>query len=123
MRLGEARNLELQDVDLKMALLTIRDSRIWQVSPRAFARIDLPKSTCPTVTLLGANVIGKVGPVSSYLFVSSQGNRLDGGDIHRTFYAVSRQIGLRGISDNHGPRPARHETPIRNEHAGNVVSV
>ena len=43
-------------------------------------------------------------PVSSYLFVSNWGNRLDGGEIHRTFYALSRQIGLRSISDHHGPR-------------------
>jgi len=42
--------------------------------------------------------------VSSYLFVSSWGNRLDSGDIHRTFYALSRQIGLRGASDIRGPR-------------------
>ncbi|NRP75209.1 hypothetical protein ILFOPFJJ_06132 [Ensifer psoraleae] len=26
------------------------------------------------------------------------------GDIHRTFYALSRQIGLRGATDSHGPR-------------------
>jgi len=44
------------------------------------------------------------GTASSYLFVSSRGNRLDVGQIHRTFYALSRQIGLRGISDRHGPR-------------------
>jgi integrase len=43
-------------------------------------------------------------PVSSYVFVSSWGQRLDGGDIHRTFYALSWQIGLRGRSDRHGPR-------------------
>ena len=42
--------------------------------------------------------------MSLYVFVSSRGNRLDGGDIHRTFYALSRQIGLRGPSDRHGPR-------------------
>lgn len=42
--------------------------------------------------------------MSSYLFVSSRGNRLDGGDIHRAFYAVSRKIGLRGASDSRGPR-------------------
>ena len=42
--------------------------------------------------------------VSSYVFVSNWGNRLDGGDIRRTFYALSRQIGLRGPSDRHGPR-------------------
>ena len=43
-------------------------------------------------------------PVSSYLFVSNRGNRLDGAEVHRTFYALSRQIGLRGVSDSHGPR-------------------
>jgi integrase/recombinase XerD len=31
-------------------------------------------------------------------------NRLDLGDVHRTFYALSRQIGLRGPSASHGPR-------------------
>ena len=43
-------------------------------------------------------------PVSAYLFVSSWGNRLDGAQIHRAFYRLSRQIGLRGVSDRHGPR-------------------
>ena len=43
-------------------------------------------------------------PVSSYLFVSGWGNRLDNGQIHRTFYTLSRQIGLRGSSDRRGPR-------------------
>ena len=42
--------------------------------------------------------------MSSYLFVSSWGNRLDAGDIHRTFYALSRQVGLRGTFDSRGPR-------------------
>ncbi|OYR19631.1 phage integrase family protein [Brucella grignonensis] len=41
---------------------------------------------------------------SPYLFTSYRGNRLDVGDIHRTFYALSRRIGLRGIDDSHGPR-------------------
>ncbi len=43
-------------------------------------------------------------PVSSYLFLSSLGNRLDGGDVHRTFYALSRQIGLRAPYGSRGPR-------------------
>jgi integrase len=101
LRLGEARNLELQDVDLKVALLTIRDSKFGKSR-----LVPLHASTCKVL----ANYIARRKrhwegrPVSSYLFVSSQGNRLDGGEIHRTFYAVSRQIGLRGISDSHGPR-------------------
>jgi len=43
-------------------------------------------------------------PVSSYVFVSNRGNRLDAAEAHRAFYALSRQIGLRGASDSHGPR-------------------
>ena len=54
-------------------------------------------------------------PVSSYLFVSHRGNRLDSGEIHRTFYALSRQIGLRGPSDSHGPRlhDMRHRFAVK----------
>ena len=42
--------------------------------------------------------------MSSYVFVSNRGNRLDAAEVHRAFYALSRQIGLRGASDSHGPR-------------------
>jgi integrase len=42
--------------------------------------------------------------VSTYVFVSSRGNRLDAAEIHRTFYALSRQIGLRGPAERRGPR-------------------
>ena len=101
LRLGEARNLELQDVDLKAAVLTIRGSKFGKTR-----LVPLHASTCTVL----ANYIAKRQRhwarrvVSSYLFVSSLGNRLDGGDIHRTFYTLSRQIGLRGASDSRGPR-------------------
>ena len=101
LRLGEARNLELQDVDLKAAVLTIRGGKFGKSR-----LVPLHASTCEVLAdyIARRDAIGKAEQVSSYLFVSSQGNRLDGGEIHRTFYALSRQIGLRGISDNHGPR-------------------
>jgi len=99
LRLGEARNLELQDVDLKMALSTIRDIKFGKSR-----LVPLHASTCTVLADYNArrerHWEGRL--VSSYLFVSSQGNRLDGGDIHRTSYALSRQIGLHGISDHHG---------------------
>ncbi|MER9977447.1 tyrosine-type recombinase/integrase [Mesorhizobium sp. M0085] len=41
---------------------------------------------------------------SPYLFTSQLGNRLDVEDIHPTLYTLSRQIGLRGATDSHGPR-------------------
>ncbi|ANB76366.1 integrase [Paraburkholderia phytofirmans OLGA172] len=101
MRLGEARNLELQDVDLTAGILTVRGAKLGKTR-----LVPLHASTCEVL----ANYIAKrqrhwAGrPVSSYLFVSSWGNRLDSGQIHRAFYALSRQIGLRGESDRHGPR-------------------
>jgi integrase/recombinase XerD len=101
LRLGEARNLELQDADLKAAVLTIRGTKFGKTR-----LVPLHASTC---TVLGDYIARRQRhwagrAVSSYLFVSSWGNRLDEGDIHRTFYALSRQIGLRGISDGRGPR-------------------
>jgi integrase/recombinase XerD len=101
LRLGEARNLELQDVDLKAAVLTIRGAKFGKTR-----LVPLHASTCQ---VLGDYIARRKRhwaqrSVSSYLFVSSWGHRLDGADIHRTFYALSRQIGLRGPSDSHGPR-------------------
>jgi len=101
MRLGEARNLELQDVDLTAGILTIRGAKLGKSR-----LVPLHASTCKVL----ANYIARRErhwegrPVSSYLFVSSWGNRLDSAQIHRAFYALSRQIGLRGASDSHGPR-------------------
>lgn len=101
LRLGEACNLELQDVDLDAAVLTIRGTKFGKSR-----LVPLHASTCKVL----ADYIARrkrhwaARPVSSYLFVSNWGNRLDSGDIHRTFYVMSRQIGLRGASDSHGPR-------------------
>jgi len=101
LRLGEARNLQLQDVDLEAAVLTIRGTKFGKSR-----LVPLHGSTCKVLAdyIARRNRHWEARPVSSYLFVSSSGNRLDGGDIHRTFYALSRQIGLRGVSDSHGPR-------------------
>ena len=101
LRLGEARNLEVRDVDLKAAVLTIRCSKFGKDR-----LVPLHPSTCKVLAdyIRRRNRHWGQRPVSSYLFVSSWGNKLDGGDIHRTFYMLSRQIGLRGPSDSHGPR-------------------
>lgn len=101
LRLGEVRNLELQDVDLKTAVLTIRGAKFGKDR-----FVPLHRSTCVVLaTYIGKRQRHWEGrAVSPYLFVSSWGNRLDAGDIHRTFYRLSREIGLRGPSDRYGPR-------------------
>ena len=101
MRISEARNLELQDVDLRTGVLTIRSGKFGKSR-----LIPLHASTRRVLADYLARRARKWAalPVSSYVFLSNWGNQLDGGEIHRTFYALSRQIGLRGRSDSHGPR-------------------
>jgi integrase/recombinase XerD len=101
LRLGDARNLELHDVDLQAAVLTIRGAKFGKTR-----LVPLHPSACTVLAdyLRRRQRHWEGRPVSSYVFVSSRGNRLDVGDIHRTFYALSRQIGLRGHADRHGPR-------------------
>jgi integrase len=101
LRLGEARNLELRDVDLEVAVLTIRGTKFGKDR-----LVPLHASTCKVLAeyIERRTRHWQARPVSSYLFVSSWGNRLDSGDVHRTFYVLSRQVGLRGATDSHGPR-------------------
>ncbi|MDA1095580.1 MAG: tyrosine-type recombinase/integrase [Acidobacteria bacterium] len=101
LRLGEARNLELQDVDLAAGVLTIRGAKFGKTR-----LVPLYPSTCAVLVdyLVRRERHWAGRAVSPYVFVSSWGNRLDSGDIHRTFYRLSRQIGLRGPNDRHGPR-------------------
>jgi integrase len=101
LRLGEARNLELQDVDLEAEVLTVRGAKFGKTR-----LVPLHTSTCQVLAeYLAKRQEHWAGrPVSSYVFVSSWGNRLDNGQIHRAFYALSRQVGLRGASESHGPR-------------------
>jgi integrase/recombinase XerD len=101
MRIGEARNLELQDVDLRTGVLTIRSAK--------FGKSRLIPIHASTRRVLADYLARRdrkwaARPVSSYVFLSNWGNQLDGGEIRRTFYALSRRIGLRGRSDSHGPR-------------------
>ena len=101
LRLGEARNLELQDVDLDVAVLRIRGAKFGKSR-----LVPLHASTCSVLAdyIARRDRHWRARPVSSYLFVSSRGNRLDSADVHRTYYALSRQIGLRGLTDRNGPR-------------------
>jgi len=101
LRLSEARNLELPDIDLKEAVLTIRGSKFGKTR-----LVPLHRSTCKVLAdyIRRRQRHWRQRPVSSYLFVSSCGNRLDSGGIRRTFHALSRQIGLRGPYDRNGPR-------------------
>ncbi|MFP3559399.1 tyrosine-type recombinase/integrase [Paraburkholderia sp. SIMBA_049] len=101
MRLSEALNLELRDVDLAEGVLTIRGAKFGKDR-----LLPLHASTCKVLAdyIVRRDRHWAGRDVSPYLFVSSGGRRLDQADVRRTFYAVSREIGLRGTSDSHGPR-------------------
>jgi integrase len=101
LRIGEAQNLQLQDVDLKTPVLTIRGAKFGKDR-----LVPLHPSTCQVLAryITRRQRMWAKRSTSTYLFLSTWGNRLDGGDIHRTFYALSRKIGLRGASDRCGPR-------------------
>ena len=99
LRVSEAGNLELRDVDLDAGVLTVREAKCDRTR-----LVPLHSTTCEVL----ADYIARRKrhwdgrPVSAYLFVSSRGNRLDGSQIRRVFYTLSRQIGLRGKHDSHG---------------------
>ncbi len=100
LRISEALHLRVGDVDLAERMLTIRGAKLGR---------DRLVPIHPTTSAVLASYLRKREQAfgeraSPYVFVSSRGNRIDGGDVHRTFYALSRQIGLRGPHDSHGPR-------------------
>jgi site-specific recombinase XerD len=112
MRVSEAGNLELQDIDLKAAVLTVRGAK--------FGKSRLLPLHTSTGNVLADYLARRqrywaARSHSSYLFVSSRGNRLDSADIRRTFYTLSRQIGLRGLTDSYGPRihDLRHRFAVK----------
>ena len=101
MRIGEAIRLQLDDVNLQEGLLTLRGtkfgkSRLVPIHPstqEVLAQYRARRERCTA---------GTTG--SAFFFVTSRGHHLDIGDIHRTFYALSRQVGLRAAGASCGPR-------------------
>jgi integrase/recombinase XerD len=99
-RISEALNLKPDDIDLRENVLTIQKTKFGKSR-----LVPLHPSTQKVLTdYLRYRSRLFAGRPSSYLFVSGTGNRLDIADVHRTFYALSRQIGLRGPAASHGPR-------------------
>ena len=101
LRIGEAIRLQLEDVNLQDGLLTVRGTKfgksrlvpIHRTTQEVLTEYQVRRERC----LAGRNV-------SSFFFINSHGHHLDIGDIHRVFYKLSRQTGLRGATASHGPR-------------------
>jgi integrase len=99
LRISEARNLQTEDVDLKEGVLTIRGAKFGKSR-----LVPIHPSTCKVLSDYASRRDRFLSKRPATFFVSGRGTRLDGGEIRRTFYFLSRQIGLRGPSDSHGPR-------------------
>lgn len=99
MRPGEVIELKLADVDLSGALVTVRESKFGKSRI-----IPLHNSTVSALAKYAEVRSKLLHCPSSYFFISNVGTKLSGGVIRRTFYQLSRKIGLRGPNSKNGPR-------------------
>jgi len=124
MRLGEAINLQPQDVDWTQGVLTIRGAKFGKSR-----LVPLHPSTL-AVLLDYAKLRDRIfieRPVSTFL-VTSRGTKLEKTNLSRVFRELSRQITIRKPGVRHGPRlhDFRHrfaiETLLRWYRSGEQVS-
>jgi len=99
LRISEARNLRTEDVDLQEGVLTIQGTKFGKSR-----LVPIHSSTCTVLSDYASQRDRFLARRPENFFVSGRGTRLDGAEVRRTFYSLSRQIGLRGPSDSHGPR-------------------
>jgi len=100
-------------MDWSEGILTIRGAKFGKSR-----LVPLHTSTCkvwPTTRSAGMSASARE---QRGILVNLNGNRLDKGEVHRAFYLLSRQIGLRAADASRGPRlhDFRHrfavETPV-----------
>lgn len=110
-RLGEILSLRMQDIDFKQGVLTIH-------------RGKFGKSRLVPVHNSTRQILAEYGRRRNWLrdrlatpnfLVSDHGKALDLSTVYHTFYRLSRQIGLRGPSESHGPRlhDFRHQFALK----------
>ncbi len=111
LRISEALKLERPDVDLCEGILTIRQTKFGKTR-----LVPLHTSTRDVMADYAQRRDRFVRSASSpCFFLNDHGRRLEGSAVRRTFYDLSRQIGLRGPEDHRGPRlhDFRHRFAVR----------
>jgi integrase len=100
LRISEALDLKLDDVDLQQGVLTIQAAKLgrWRLVPLH------PSAFSVLLQYLQRRKQFLGERRSDYVFVSRRGTRLDRGRVTRAFYALSRQTGLRAPGARNGPR-------------------
>lgn len=100
LRLGEALNLQNEDMDWSEGILTIKGAKFGKSR-----LVPLHRSTCKVLADYMRRRDDRFGARAAGPFlVNKNNNRLDKGEVHRAFYLLSRQIGLRALNASHGPR-------------------
>jgi integrase/recombinase XerD len=100
LRISEAIGLKLEDVDLSEGILTVRGAKLGK--SRLVPLHASTRQVLADYKLRRADFLA--GRSASYFFITQRGNHLDTGDVHRIFYLLSRQTGLRNPDSNRGPR-------------------
>jgi integrase len=104
MRMGEVRNLCLEDIDWQAGVLTIRKAKFGK--SRLVPLHDTMLQALRTFIKHRDRFFTRFQPhiVPQRLFVNSRGKPIAKSEVNRRFMLISRQIGLRGAHDRRGPR-------------------
>jgi integrase len=111
MRLSEAIGLQRGDVDLKEGVLTVRQTKFGKSR-----LLPLHPTTRAALRSYAERRDGHLGSrCGPHFFVAGRGDRLVKQNVHRVFWRLSREIGLRRPGDSSGPRvhDLRHSFAIR----------
>jgi integrase/recombinase XerD len=100
LRISEAIQLERRDADLTQGILTIRQTKFNKT--RLVPLHDSTRDVLADYSRRRDRWIANLA--SARFFVNDQGRGLQIAAVHRTFYDLSREIGLRGAADHTGPR-------------------
>jgi integrase/recombinase XerD len=111
MRIGEVIRLDITDIDWSSGLLTVRSSKFGKsrevpLHPSTVAALQAYSEQCrPMRRRLR----------TTSFFVSTFGERLNYGSVHRTFHRLVRQLGLQSQSPHQSPRlhDLRHTFAVR----------
>ncbi len=111
MRMGEAVNLDRVNVDLEQGFLTLRHTKFGK------DRLVPIHPTTQKVLLDYQRYRDRIYPTATTpsFLLGEHGRRLKKTTVHATFLKLSRQIGLRGPGQDHGPRlhDLRHRFAVR----------
>jgi integrase len=111
MRVSEAIGLDRQDVDLEQGLLTVRNAKFGKSRLVPIHRTT--QSKLQDYERLRDRFFPNANTAS--FFLSERGTRLTDCTVRHWFIVASRNIGLRGDADSHGPRihDLRHRFAIK----------